>query len=109
MPFAAQGYCSTPRCPNKAEYKGRCTEHARAQERTRYNADTRKWYCTLAWQTLRQMVLADEPICMACHQEASTEVDHIIPHRGDYTMFFNQSNLQGLCATCHGQKTARGE
>jgi 5-methylcytosine-specific restriction protein A len=34
-------------------------------------------------------------------------VDHIIPHRGDYTLFWDCSNHQALCKPCHDRKTAR--
>ena len=34
-------------------------------------------------------------------------VDHIIPHRGDLEMFWNQLNHQALCKRCHDSKTAR--
>ncbi len=31
----------------------------------------------------------------------ATVVDHIIPHRGDMTLFWDSSNWQGLCEDCH--------
>lgn len=109
MPSAPPSLCLEPRCPNLGAYKGRCKVHARIQERTRYNAETRKWYYTDAWKTLRQIVLGNQPVCVECKVQPSTEVDHITPHRGNYAMFFNLSNLQGMCTTCHGRKTQRGE
>jgi 5-methylcytosine-specific restriction protein A len=33
-------------------------------------------------------------------------VDHIVPHRGDLTVFWDRSRWQALCASCHGRKTA---
>lgn len=38
---------------------------------------------------------------------AGTVVDHIIPHRGNYDLFWNQDNWQTLCKLHHDQKTAR--
>lgn len=32
---------------------------------------------------------------------AATVVDHKIPHKGDSTLFWSQSNWQGLCDTHH--------
>jgi 5-methylcytosine-specific restriction protein A len=32
-------------------------------------------------------------------------VDHIIPHRGDAELFWNESNWQSLCKSCHDHKT----
>nr|DAE96978.1 MAG TPA: HNH endonuclease [Caudoviricetes sp.] len=37
----------------------------------------------------------------------ATEVDHIIPHRGDQKLFWDMSNWQALCHNCHSAKTAR--
>ena len=34
-------------------------------------------------------------------------VDHIIPHKGDKVLFWDRSNWQPLCKTCHDTKTAR--
>lgn len=109
MPSAAQSYCTEPRCPNMGIYRGRCKDHARKQERTRYNAATRKWYSSDAWKNLRAVVLSAEPVCTDCRQAPSTLVDHKVPHRGDYALFWDRANLAGMCVTCHGRKTARGE
>lgn len=35
----------------------------------------------------------------------ATEVDHIQPHRGDWAVFTDRSNLQSLCHSCHSRKT----
>jgi len=41
-----------------------------------------------------------------CQQDgkdvAATVVDHVRPHKGDETLFFDSDNLQSLCAPCHG-------
>jgi len=62
---------------------------------------------------LRAQVLADNPWCVECQQrgalEVATDVDHIIPHRGDPDRFWNRENLQGLCPTCHRRKTHQGK
>jgi 5-methylcytosine-specific restriction protein A len=34
-------------------------------------------------------------------------VDHIIPHRGDQALFWDEENWQPLCLVCHNAKTAR--
>jgi 5-methylcytosine-specific restriction protein A len=39
----------------------------------------------------------------------ATVVDHIIPHRGDPTLFWDESNWQPLCKKCHDQKTRNEE
>lgn len=35
----------------------------------------------------------------------ATVVDHIIPHRGDQKLFWDQRNWQSLCKQCHDRKT----
>ena len=40
-------------------------------------------------------------------RERATEVDHITPHRGRWSLFVDPSNLQSLCHTCHSAKTMR--
>lgn len=33
-------------------------------------------------------------------------VDHIVPHKGDLSLFWSRSNWQSLCKRCHDIKTA---
>ncbi|MDO6587341.1 HNH endonuclease [Salipiger sp. 1_MG-2023] len=39
----------------------------------------------------------------------SAEVDHITPHKGDETLFFDPGNLQALCKLCHASRKQREE
>jgi len=60
------------------------------------------------WKNLRKLVLARDPICAICQRNASTVADHIIPHKGSWTLFSDlNNNLQGICDECHSRKTAR--
>ena len=38
----------------------------------------------------------------------ATEVDHVIPHRDHQEAFWDVSNWQPLCKTCHSRKTLAG-
>ena len=60
------------------------------------------------WRKARLSFLADNPLCVHCAPRvvAAKEVDHIVPHRGDYDLFWDQENWQGLCSVCHSRKTA---
>jgi 5-methylcytosine-specific restriction protein A len=64
---------------------------------------------TAAWLNMRKRHLALNPLCVHCQQEGrytqATDVDHIIPHKGDYNLFFDTENLQSLCKSCHSRKT----
>ena len=70
----------------------------------------RKLYGTKRWRALRQKILTSDPYCRmpTCHKIASV-VDHIIPHRGDLTLFYDEDNLQPLCKTCHDSHKQRDE
>jgi 5-methylcytosine-specific restriction protein A len=54
--------------------------------------------------------LDEHPLCKHCQDKdmivAATIVDHIIPHRGDQSRFWDQDNWQPLCKSCHDIKTA---
>lgn len=62
------------------------------------------------WQKTRAGYLAKHPLCAMCEQggriKPATDLDHIIPHKGDMEKFWDSSNWQGLCAACHSRKTA---
>jgi 5-methylcytosine-specific restriction enzyme A len=102
--------CAEPRCPELVP-RGRCTEHTRKLERP-----TEKLRPTAAargygsrWQKLRDRFLRKNPICVMCKATkritAANTVDHIIPHRGDPVLMWDENNLQALCTTHHNVKT----
>ncbi|MAR55843.1 MAG: HNH endonuclease [Rickettsiales bacterium] len=56
------------------------------------------------WQAARATFLKKHPICVKCPKHrprSATVVDHIVPHKGDQKLFWDQTNWQPLCATCH--------
>lgn len=57
------------------------------------------------WQRERLAFLAGHPLCTMCQQQgivtAASVVDHIIPHKGDYTLMWSHSNWQPLCKPHH--------
>lgn len=114
MPSALLRACLQPGCP-AIQAGDWCQTHHRSRERgrQRFNFDVRRWYRTARWFALRARVLVEEPFCRACTAMGlvsdTTDVDHIVPHRGDPAKFWNRRNLQGLCHTCHSRKTQRGE
>lgn len=59
-----------------------------------------------AWRKARLLFLKLHPVCVVCGQPA-TDVDHIIPHKGDKKLFWAVDNLQPLCHSCHSKKTSR--
>ena len=112
MPQPARRFCATPGC-GIVVARGHCQVHTLMRERLRPNIDVRQLYQTPRWRYLRAEVLQDEPLCRVCRAEGrvepATDVDHVVPHRGDLPLFWDRANLQPLCHACHSAKTQRGE
>jgi 5-methylcytosine-specific restriction protein A len=95
---------------------GRCPVHASAQKEQRQQRDRERGNSASRgygrrWQRYRQMFLRSHPLCAEHEKQkryvAAVVVDHIIPHRGDQQLFWNETNHQALCKPCHDAKTAR--
>jgi 5-methylcytosine-specific restriction protein A len=97
--------CHTRYCAEHQRETTRAYDRARGSAASRgYGARHRRW---------RELVLARDPVCVdpfgdhaAVGEVApSTDADHIkrIEEGGAR---FDLANGQGLCATCHGKKTA---
>lgn len=52
------------------------------------------------WKKEREAFLKQHPTCIRCPSPA-TVVDHKVPHRGDQKLFWERTNWQPLCRTCH--------
>jgi 5-methylcytosine-specific restriction protein A len=91
--------------------RGYCNEHDRELDRSRGTAAQRGYGGR--WQQVRLLHLKENPLCVICKQEGRIKpaivVDHIEPHRGNVTVFWDPSNWQGLCATHHNKKTMKGQ
>ena len=91
---------------------GYCDAH-KPKDSDRRSEESKTWrwmYSTDEWtQNLRPTQLLLEPFCRECAKHGdrvrATDVDHIRPHRGDWAMFTDRSNLQSLCHSCHSRKT----
>ncbi len=57
------------------------------------------------WRRASRSYLRNHPQCAHCPC-AATVVDHVKPHKGDYDLFWQESNWQPLCKPCHDTKTA---
>ena len=78
------------------------------QHQSRESAHKRGY--TRAWYKASKAYLQHHPLCVKClaenHVRQSTEVDHIIPHRGDMKLFWDsENNWQALCKPHHSAKT----
>lgn len=61
-------------------------------------------YSSKRWKELRLRQLAKEPLCRMCQAlgriTAATVCDHVVPHRGDVTLFWH-GEVQSTCKPCH--------
>ena len=99
--------CRHAGCPELTR-DGWCEKH-RPQHKRRVSAEYHSWYALPIWQKLRGEQLLREPFCRECARKnirtPATTVDHIQPHRGEWSRFTDRMNLQSLCKYHHDQKT----
>lgn len=60
---------------------------------------------THRWDVASRIYRVRNPLCVMCIARgkvtAAAVVDHIVPHKGDPDIFWNEANWQSLCATHH--------
>ena len=111
MPHTPKNPCRYPGCPNLCERGAYCEAHAEfAPDRLRGGAQARGY--DKRWRRARAFFLKRHPLCAECQRQnqltPATVVDHIIPHRGDKLLFWDEANWQPLCKACHDKKTGGG-
>ncbi len=112
MPQKLNRPCRYPGCPGFcAQGQVFCKDHmAWSGDRLRGGADARGY--DTRWRTARKRYLSYHPLCVECLKEKkltpATVVDHIVPHRGNQKLFWDENNWQPLCKGCHDRKTGSG-
>lgn len=111
MPRTPKRPCRYPGCPNLCDSGVYCREHsAFSSDRLRGNATERGYGSR--WRAARGRFLRKHPLCAECLRQGklspATVVDHVIPHRGNMQLFWDENNWQALCKRCHDQKTGSG-
>ena len=85
-----------------------CNKHKRGYDQHRESASKRGY--NRRWQIVSKAYLANHPFCVRCLESGihthATVVDHIVPHKGNQSLFWDKSNWQPLCKQCHDKKTA---
>jgi len=88
--------------------QGRCPAHRKQADQWRGSRHARGY--TNTWAKASAQYLRSHPLCVRCLDAglttASQVTDHIIPHKGDDELFWNEDNWQALCKPCHDHKTA---
>lgn len=111
MPTRPEKPCQHPTCPKLT--RGRyCATHRRVYARPDRRAPAPKRGYDAAWKRVRAAYAAANPVCEdpeGRHGEYPPPVaivDHVTPiSEGGARL--DPSNLQSLCRSCHGRKTAR--
>src|SRR5690625_1775361 len=96
----------------------------RREQRSPEAREYRRWYNLARWARYRDGQLVgglsfealqrDNFQCVWCGilltlTKRSHAVDHIKPHKSDPALFWDLSNLQSLCASCHSRDKQRQE
>lgn len=106
MPRKPKKPCRYPGCPNLTE-TSYCEEHQHLYQTERAGSVQRGY--DSHWRKARSRFLKSHPLCVRCRMDGklvkATVVDHIIPHRGDEALFWEESNWQAMCKSCHDHKT----
>ena len=104
--------CNHPGCGELTNERF-CEKH-KQQARQRYDANRPEWhgmYNDPRYQGARMRYLRQHPLCVECEREGrivpATKLDHVKDHKGDYDLFWDDSNWQGLCERHHNSKTAK--
>ena len=108
VPYKLRHPCAVPGCPGLADAGQRyCEAHADRQQ-----ADNRRIENDIydrRWRRVSKAFLRAHPLCVECEKRGkltpATVVDHIVPHRGDRKLFWDETNWQPLCKRCHDTKT----
>ena len=111
MPTKPKRPCRFPGCPNLCDSGVYCKDHIQySTDRVRGGADARGY--NKQWRSARADFLKRNPLCAECMKRGevrpATVVDHIVPHRGDRRLFWDEKNWQPLCKACHDKKTGSG-
>jgi 5-methylcytosine-specific restriction protein A len=68
---------------------------------------------TNRWNIARTAYLRKHPLCVRCRQagriSAASVVNHIKPHKGDMKLFWDSSNWESVCKTCHDSAIQKQE
>ena len=102
--------CKEAGCSTKVVGQDYCSIHDQARKIERRGTAAQRGY-DYKWQCYREAFLKFEPLCWMCSAEGkatkATVVDHIKPvTNGQHDkLFWDKSNHQALCRSCHSIKT----
>ena len=108
MPSKPKIPCKHPGCPELVVPGTKYCEKHKALHPEEVRSASSRGYGR-GWQKASKAYLTSHPLCVNCMKEGrytkATLVDHIVPHRSDEKLFWDQNNWQALCKRCHDKKT----
>lgn len=108
MPYRPNTPCKHPGCAKLVPYGTMYCDKHKEQHRSDRESSSKRGYNS-KWQKARARYLKLHPLCVECQKRGilrrAEVVDHIVPHRGDQSLFWKESNWQALCKPCHDKKT----
>lgn len=114
MPAKLPRACGISTCGQPAVRGGRCPAHTRDQQQHYSRFQTGQTsYKTARWLRARAAFLSrqENALCVDCRADgrttAANTVDHIVPHRGDPALMYDEKNWAARCASCHSKRTAQ--
>ena len=92
MPRKSKHPCNHPGCPHLTEQRY-CEQH-KPLHPDRPSANSRGY--NSRWRRVRAAYLRKHPLCVRCMADGryvkATVVDHIVPHRGDQKLIWDENN-----------------
>ena len=105
MGYTRKQPCAVPHCSNLAEPNSSyCAEHkpVRNESRSKY-----KYMYDSRWEKARKQYLLAHLWCEECLKQGkytrADTVHHKIEHKGDYGLFWDESNWEAICPSCHSR------
>lgn len=99
------GRCQLCAQQRKASSPPRLSAHRRGYDEV-WQARSRAWRFDPAH---RERLWCADPFKLHGLARLATVVDHIIPHKGDRALFWDETNWQSLCGSCNSIKAAKLE
>jgi len=102
-----------PMMPKTHRVLGQPTPQSRAREDYRRRGTRQQQGYTDEWLARAADYRKRNPLCVMCLKRGIVRpcqcVDHIIPHKGDPVLFWDENNWQSLCNPCHNGPKRREE
>ncbi len=113
MPYRPKTPCNHFQCPRLINPGERyCEEHKtennRAVKHRRTDKAEQRFYKSREWRQLRQVVLAEQPLCERCMATGRVTAATVVHHRqairdsGDRLPTVDE--LEALCISCHSKE-----